>query len=254
MRRFTAPFLFSCTLALAACGQPAVSHAGVVQGKVVDTQGRPLAGAKVILDVWNHSDGLNTDHSTNSYDDTDVRAITNASGAYSVRVGPGGWRVYGTIERRFNGQTYSMILHPQNPAWVPGNQGGVRNLAWRLSGPIPDEMGGGYYGGTLKVVTTYESSFRDDQYPNLQVQLTPVGPLIDGSAGQVLTRRPDRDGVIQDVPIGRYTMQVRLNGRPVSMRMDDNTSPFGNTVTVDFKNKADSSWSYCTNCAQVELR
>jgi hypothetical protein len=242
--------------AVMSCGLPASSEAapGVISGKVTDTQGRPLEGAKLILDVYNHSDMINNDHSTNSYDGTDKKVITDRTGSYRVRVGPGGWRIHGSVDRAFNGDTFSMPLHPENPKWVPGNEGGVRNFNWKLSGAIPNELGGGFYGATLEVVTTYESGFREESYPNVEVVLEPVGPLIDGSTGRSLTLHPNGEGQMPDVPIGRYRMQARLNGRPIKLRMDDNTSPFAGSVTVNFKSRGDQSWGYCTNCAQVELR
>lgn len=256
LRRITVPTLLALASGLGACSQASAegAKAHVIQGKAVDTQGRPLPGAKIILDVYNHNDSLNTDPATATYDDTDKKALTDGSGKYSVSCGPGGWRVFGMVERKYNGDTFTLPLHPDNPRFVAGNDGGVRNFSWKLSGAIPNEQGGGFYGGTLKVVTTYESSFRDDQYPNLEVQLEPVGPLIDGSAGKKLTLKPDKDGAMKDVPIGRYKVQVRLAGKPVTLRIDDNTSPFKDATVVDFKSKADSSWSHCTNCAQLELR
>lgn len=254
VHRFMCPGVLA--LALISCGTPATVEAApnVVQGRVVDTQGKPLKGAKVVLDVYNHNDMSNSDHSSNIYDGTDKKAITDAAGNYRVRVGPGGWRVYGTVERRYNGDTFAMSLHPDNPKWVPGNEGGVRNLTWKLTGPVPDELGGGFYGGTVEVVTTYESGFREESYPQVELTLEPVGPLIDGSAGTALTRKPDRDGNIHDVPIGRYRVQARLSGRPLTLRLDDNESPFQQSAVVDFKSRGDSNWGYCTNCVQIELR
>ncbi|MGE6757474.1 carboxypeptidase-like regulatory domain-containing protein [Corallococcus interemptor] len=256
LRRITVSTLFALGSGLTACSQATAEgpRAHVIQGTVVDTQGRPLSGAKIVLDVYTHNDSLNTDPVTATYDGTDKKALTDGSGRYSVSCGPGGWRVFGTVEREYNGDTFTLPLHPDNPRFVPGNEGGVRNFSWRLSGAIPGEQGGGFYGGTLKVVTTYESGFRDDQYPNLEVQLEPVGPLIDGSAGKPLSLKPGKDGAMRDVPIGRYKVQVRLGGKPVTLRIDDNTSAFQEVAVVDFKSKADASWSHCTRCAQLELR
>ncbi|WP_106638933.1 carboxypeptidase-like regulatory domain-containing protein [Allosphingosinicella vermicomposti] len=251
--RLTYPALMAA--ALISCGVPAASNAApyYVQGRVVDSQGKPLKGAKVVMDVYNWND-TNIDHSTRSYDDTDKVAITDAAGNYRVRVGDGGWRVHGSIEKSYNGDTFSLPLHPDNPNWVPGKEGGVRNMAWKLTGKIPDEIGGGFYGGTVEVVTTYESGFREESYPQVELTLEPVGPLIDGSAGTALTRKPDRDGNIKDVPIGRYRVQARLGGRPLTLRLDDNQSPFQQSTVVDFKSRGDSNWGYCINCVQIELR
>lgn len=252
----TVPLLVAMAIGAVACSGPTTGAAApnTVRGLVTDTHGAPLAGAKVIADVWSHNESWNAGQAYTQIDDSDRVAATGANGGYSIRLGTGGWRVYGVLERKYNGDTFILPLQSDNPQWVPGDKGGVRNFTWKLNGPVPAEQGGGFYGGVLKVVTTYQSSFRDDQYPNLQVRLEPVGPLIDGGAGQTLTLRPDRDGAMKDIPIGRYRAQVTLNGRPVSSRMDDNTSAFGASTIVDFKGKADSGWSYCTNCAQIELR
>jgi hypothetical protein len=68
------------------------------------------------------------------------------------------------------------------------------------------------------------------------VTFTPDGPLVDGSAGRVVTGTPaEGSDQIDDVPVGQYTVTVRHKTRgPMSVRVR-NTGEFGARATVLFK-------------------
>src|SRR5687768_4493894 len=87
-------------------GPPAVAPGGSqtahrVPGRVTDTQGRPLAGIKVVID--------NT-----VFLNSAVTTQTDADGNYAAQVPAGSWRALARLERSYNGRTYTFDLHPDD--------------------------------------------------------------------------------------------------------------------------------------------
>jgi hypothetical protein len=89
-----------------------------------------------------------------------------------------------------------------NDAAFATDRGAVRNFRLLTSGPRGDH----YWGGTVWAYGAYKNG--NFASKDVEYTLTPVGPLIDGSAGQVLRRRLDGN-TITDVPIGRYRVTAR---------------------------------------------
>jgi len=181
---------------------------GYVTGTVVDTQGRPIAGAKILLDGTILHD---------SY----LRGTSGEDGTYRIKAQPGAWMAYAEFEHAYNGRTYPLDLHPESTDSLD-DDGGVRNFSWKLEGRHPENEYG-YYGGFILVDTT--TDFEDD-IQDVELTLTPDGPLIDGSGGKTLRLRMHdhywvQYGHIEDVPIGRYTVTAVLdnNGTPRPLRI-----------------------------------
>ena len=134
------PLLAALALpALTACGTDAPAarqETGYATGLVMDTNGKPVAGARILLD--------NTVFYA-SY----INGSTGADGTYRLKVQPGAWRAYATIQKEYNGRTYSLDLHPDS-ADSFDDSGAVRNFTWKLEGRKPDNNWG-YYGGLVKV-------------------------------------------------------------------------------------------------------
>ncbi|XVQ87504.1 carboxypeptidase-like regulatory domain-containing protein [Microbispora siamensis] len=149
---------------------------GVLKGRVVDAQGRPIEGAEIVADnqlLYNSNEVVRTGGDGLYRVATDVRATFHASG---------------TVIRRYNGQEYTLSLAPDDDAPFAGPSGAIRNFTWRLTGKKPDDLG--FYGG--KVLFRLDlndqinaGAFLDDE--KVRLTLTPDGPLIDG-----LTGNPDR--------------------------------------------------------------
>lgn len=207
------PLLAALALpALTACGTDAPAarqETGYATGLVMDTNGKPVAGARILLD--------NTVFYA-SY----INGSTGADGTYRLKVQPGAWRAYATIQKEYNGRTYSLDLHPDS-ADSFDDSGAVRNFTWKLEGRKPDNNWG-YYGGLVKVFN--EPGFYEME--NVEITLEPAGPLIDGSEGRTLVLRLGdnywRDlAYLEDIPIGRYTASAVLvdGGAPRALRVRD---------------------------------
>lgn len=204
-------------------------EANVAKGVVTDARGRPLAGAKIVV-------------GSTVYYNSNLRGVTNARGEYRVRLTPrDSWRAYASIERSYHGRTYLLDLHPASYNTFSSADGGVQNFTWKLSGDKEGAKHGTYGGAVLAnpvepdFDTIIEAKF-------VELTLRPVGPLIDGSAGVVVTRgvRPSPDGTgVFDVPIGRYRVTARYlaAGRsPVAMPIrPEGAGPWSKEVVRDFE-------------------
>ena len=173
------------------------TESGYATGKVVDTHGNPLPGARILLD--------NTVFYASYIDGS-----TKDDGSYRIKVQPGAWRAYASFRKTYNGWTYSLQLHPDNIDSFD-DTGAVRNFTWRLEGREPENEYG-YYGGLVKVFTDY--GFYEDMQ-DVELTLAPDGPLIDGSEGRTLVLRLGdhywtRPDYLEDIPIGRYTVTATL--------------------------------------------
>lgn len=181
-------------------------EAGFAKGLVLDGGGRPVAGAKVVV-------------GSTVYYNANIIGTTDASGRYRLRLTPDdSWRAYASISRTFEGQIYTLDLHPEPSNTFTSADGGIQNFEWKLTG----EKSGGKHGtyGAAVLATPVDDTFETDtkaQY--VQLTLEPVGALIDGSAGRIITAmvQPSSNGTgVFDVPIGRYraTAKYVLPGQP----------------------------------------
>ncbi len=198
----------SCLLLLTACscskddegnnGEPKAEK-GYATGKVVDGQGNPIAGAKILLD--------NTVYYA-SY----IHGSTKEDGTYKVRVEPGSWRTFAYVEKEYNGQKYRMELCPDKTDSY-SDEGAVRNFVWKLEGRMPWEVES-YYGGLIKLRGGLNF---DGNWDDIELTLTPIGPMIDGSQGKTIQLRKGdnrwkQNWEIRDIPISRYMVTAILKG------------------------------------------
>lgn len=208
--------------ALGPVGPIASAQPGTVTGRAVDGQGRPLAGAV----IW-----VNPVITTGLHE-----TWTDADGRYQATgLPPVGYRVMGWLETEYQGQRYCLRLgHPSASDYGSVNpaEGATPNLIWQLQGRIPDIEAYpdvGYFGGSVSVMD--EMSVPARNLP-VEVTLTPTGPLIDGSSGQPLTRRPNAEGYLLDIPVGVYTVRATLDGQPV--RVGSSSSSLASEATLGF--------------------
>lgn len=240
MRTTTPSTLLLTCLALAAlpgcegsatAATPAAER-GYATGKAVNTRGEPIAGAKILLDnaVFYAS-----------YIDT----TTRDDGSYRIRVEPGAWKADATFKTTYNGKTYVIELDPDNNDSF-NEEGVVRNFTWKLEGRAPDNEYA-YYGGFIQLNTDLD--FYEDM-ADIELTLTPSGPLIDGSPGKTLQlRMGDHYWVdryqIEDVPIGRYVVTATLHGdggpRPLKIQDWHTKGDFVPAFQLDFRPVSDSS-------------
>src|SRR3546814_2929132 len=139
---------------------------------------------------------------------------------------------------RSNGQTYRLDLHPDNSDSF-SDDGAVRNFTWKLEGRAPlNEYR--YYGG---LVTVFQDTDFHDDMEDVELTLTPSGPLIDGSQGKTLVLRQGdhywvQYGYLEDIPIGRYTVTAILKNEagPRPLRIQDwhTENEFKPELQIDF--------------------
>jgi hypothetical protein len=208
-------------------GNNSTAEKGYVSGTVTDTQGKPLAGVKVLID--------NTIIYNSHY-----QTVTDANGKYKVKISTGSWMPYAQLTKTYNGKTYTLYLHPDNEAGFDLN-GGVCNFQWKLTGKRQETLHGTYYGGTISVNSGIGSDPTIDP-KNIVYTLTPVGPLIDGSTGSVLKVKvdPNYHYEIKDVPIGKFKVKAYYNddlSKPIKLRnrFTNRNGSFENEITVEFE-------------------
>ncbi|MGH2645323.1 MAG: carboxypeptidase-like regulatory domain-containing protein, partial [Chitinophagaceae bacterium] len=196
---FSLAFIFL----LSACGKDkGASHdnsqpkKGYATGKVTDAQGKPIAGAKILLD------------NTIVYA-AYINSTTGNDGTYSVKMPTGAygvWKAYATITKEYNGKSYSLDLCPDNTNSF-NEDGAVCNFTWKLTGKVPNDDYA-YYGGSIDMDVGVGSVI--SSWDNVIITLTPAGTLIDGSQGQPITVKfgdehwKNYTNGIKDIPMGRY--------------------------------------------------
>ncbi|WP_309895131.1 carboxypeptidase-like regulatory domain-containing protein [Archangium sp.] len=204
-------------------GTPGTSSAYTMRGTVVNVAGQPVPGAEVWAD--------NTLHYN-----MNVLGTTDAQGRYSLtlpRDSLGTWRAGGKLRKQYHGQSYDMNLEVNDESAFQADAGAVRNFILKISGERP---GGGYYGGVIWPDGNYSNgNFTMGQ---VELTLTPDGPLLDGSAGEVLKRTLDGNSV-GNVPLGKYTVSARYvpaGGTPREMLVSPrDVTNWGQTVSIIFQ-------------------
>lgn len=195
---------------------------GTVKGRALDTKGQPIANAS----IW-----INPVVTTGLYE-----TWTDESGYYEATgLPPVGYRVEGWFEKEYQGKIYCLRLgyanasdySPINPA-----NGVTRDLVWQIQGRMHDvelyeDMG--YFGGSVAVFNEMSTPARNAP---LEFTFTPIEPLIDGSTGQTLVRRPDAKGYLLDIPVGVYKVTATQNGQPA--RLGTNASNLASETTLEF--------------------
>ncbi|MEU5861572.1 hypothetical protein ABZ815_10385 [Nonomuraea sp. NPDC047529] len=203
-----------------------------VQGRVVNSAGRPVEGAKVVV-------------KDRRYYNSDIVLLSDRNGLYRTRLPhePSSWVVSASVTRQFNGRQYTFDLEPTSTASVRASAGGVRNFTWRVTGRRPG-TDGRYYGGLVATNLWFDNLPENVDQENVRLTMTPVGPLIDGSKGRVVSGREpvytDSGWAVVDVPLGRYriTATYRSAGSgkvyPLQVKLTGSSS-FGSQVTADFE-------------------
>ncbi|MFD1144367.1 carboxypeptidase-like regulatory domain-containing protein [Larkinella insperata] len=243
-------FALNGLLMLAGCSKsgadephPTEQSAGYLAGRVTDSQGKPLPGVAILADNLLFY---------NSY----VETSSDAKGNYRVKMPTGSYRALAQIKRTYNGKKYTLYLTPDNTAAFAGDEGAVRNFQWNLTGEHPDQAGL-FYGGDVTLDKDIMSELYDVE--NIEFTFTPVGPLIDGSAGSTLKLKSGEPhsefyGRIPDVPIGRYRITAvhKPTGTVVMVKNKNGTYAADGSVTLDFYGET-SPWS-CTHCMILEYK
>ncbi|MBZ9750275.1 hypothetical protein K7W42_05290 [Deinococcus sp. HMF7604] len=200
----------------------------VMTGVVKNSAGQPLAGVKVFAD--------NT-----LYHNMNALATTDAQGRYRLELPRevGTWRAGAYVQRPYGGGIWESRLYADNAAAFSGDQGAIRNFTWRLTGVSEERP----LGGTVWIHPDWAGVDYDTN--DVELTLTPVGPLLDGSVGQAVTWRLGDDYTREDIPVGTYTLtarQISSTGqkRPMLVKStyDSNKGHYAPSVTATFQNSA----------------
>lgn len=197
----------------------------VVKGKVLDAQGRPLAGVEVFAD------------NTFLYN-SNILGISQEDGYYRLEL-PNestSYRMGGSLERSFEEQTYLFDVDPIDSSPFAASTGAIRDFVWT-------QMGGDIELYSFEYSYPYDENAPEFDLIDVELTLTPIGPIIDGSMGEVIKQTGEyNDGIrLKDVPIGRYKMIAHWTpaGRePVPMLLSvRNTDEFAESLETLFKNE-----------------
>ncbi|TLV03727.1 carboxypeptidase-like regulatory domain-containing protein [Dyadobacter luticola] len=209
-------------------GGDGAGKSGYLVGKVTDQNGQGVAGATIYT--------ANT-----VFKDRGAEVTSSSNGAYKIAMveGLGQWIAKAYTLAEYNGRVYKMPLHPENSDSFTAEEKPVRNFEWRIQGHMPDKGLNLYYGGSAELYRDLNSNLYDSE--NVEFTFTPVGPLIDGSAGKTLKLSGGKSGSnnynrIDDIPIGRYKVSAiyKPTGETLGVRDAWNDYDYYTTITVDF--------------------
>ncbi|MDP2996650.1 MAG: hypothetical protein Q8N47_04115 [Bryobacterales bacterium] len=189
-------------------------------GRAVDARGQPLENFEVTV-------RRGTIQTFGLYASDTFRAT---NGRYEIELPKGIFQVVGYVTAPYEGQTYRIDLQPlDGQDWrisSPSDKGIVKDFVLLGSGlragQQPNEWGTSNIGGAP---TVEDARFSLPPGTVAEVTLTPMGPLLDGSPGRVVTRSGAIVFTITDVPLGKYAVSVRIGGRPVDFELRHTSGP-----------------------------
>ncbi|MGG1514458.1 stalk domain-containing protein [Paenibacillus oryzisoli] len=164
----------------------------VVKGYVRNASGQPIPGASVFAD------------NTFMYD-SNLLGVTDETGHYQIELPEMAttYHMGAQVTKQYNGTKYTFQLSADGDLPFSGSKGAVRDFTWS------DFNGQIYVYPNFK---NFNDSLPEFDMGDLELTLTPVGPLLDGSAGQTIIKRggPIAGGAGMDsIPIGRYKATAR---------------------------------------------
>ena len=184
----------------------------VVQGRVTDQQGDPVAAATVTISGYTGNGANVVEH-----------AQTDANGYYRHAVPAGLYNVDAEAVMDYQGETFHLYLQPADGSCeeLYSEAGIIKDFTLKLTGlqtclnSADPTNYNNYSGGTLYLNHAFPRNLPADA--QLTILLTPTRPLLDGSQGEVLrfTRSAaaadsgygatlERTMYLHDIPIGTY--------------------------------------------------
>lgn len=229
--------LMAVLLSTAACTKPGVDapsgsdklQEGIVKGRVVDEQGKPVANAVIVAS------------STDIYNKTST-SYTDANGNYRFKlptgIAEGSYTVDGTVTFKYHNKNYKMALYQENTRVFSAYEGAVRNFKFRLTGKrtVDDDETSRPLGARLEV----HHQFDNVVFENLEITLDPVGPLVDGSTGKKIVRQmTNQSYYIEDIPVGMYKISARdrVSGKALGVTVLGTLKKHESSVTSLFESE-----------------
>jgi hypothetical protein len=221
--------LLSFALALSACDKsksnikPAPgAKAGHLTGKLSDAHGKPLSDVTIkIFGFSNKGEPVRLE-----------KKIKGPAAEYDIEVPDGKYDTpTARIALEYNDHWYDLPLAAADGTREWNEQhdsapGMVRDFVWKIAGRSPNgnaDEPDGYWGGTV----VFEIGGPASDLADIEITLTPDGPLIDGSDGQAvkfkrkLPWKKKEEHYLFDVPIGKYSAraQILYGGTPKPMQL-----------------------------------
>jgi hypothetical protein len=210
---------------------------GYLRGYVRDTKNKPLVGASIMI--------LPPTVFGSGFTKRSVIAKTDANGLYEIPVPSGGCTVWCTgYAVDYHGVRLALPLHPVDGELGSINKqaGDIENfvlLSYGIADPSTASSNpvyaNAYYGAAFTV--SYATYGATDPYSppgwllsgsEVELTLTPQGPLVDGTTGRPLIIRKKLESgsyfQVNDIPIGRYQIQAKVteNGKIIPLRLKEN--------------------------------
>lgn len=190
---------------------PPGAKPGHLIGKLSDGQGKPLSN--VTIKVF----GFSTKGDVVKIE----KKFPGPASEYDIEVPDGKYDTpIARIAVEYNQRKYDLPLAAADNTreWNEqhDSQGGmVRDFIWKIAGRAPggnSNEPSGYWGGTIQ----FDIGALMGDYANIEITLTPDGPLIDGSEGKPLTFnrklpwQKKEDHFLLDIPIGKYNANAKV--------------------------------------------
>lgn len=215
---------------------------GYLRGYVKDPTGKPVVGAWVMA----RSSAVGGFGSS-------AKGKTDAKGYYEIPVPWGVARVWcAGHAMTYHGVRIAVPLHPADGEVddFATKKGHVENMVLWTYGTVSEAgvsenptFSGNYYGASFSIGYTLREGKNDlfaspgslNEGAEIEVKLTPEGPLLDGSRGETLLLRKKLTDTsffqVNNVPIGRYRIEVRMvndgEGNSGPLRLRDNSRHLG---------------------------
>ncbi|ULL15996.1 hypothetical protein DVH26_17010 [Paenibacillus sp. H1-7] len=210
----------------------------VVKGYIRDAKGNPVPGVTVYAD------------NTLLYN-SNVLGVTDESGHYRIELPQvaTSWRMGADLVKSFNGKNYKFRLTADVDQPLAGSAGAVKDFTWtKFDGQI-----------YIYPYLTYDTSLPEFLIGDVEITLTPVGPLLDGNSGKTITKRvgPVLGGLgIDEVPIGKYTATARWlpeGHAPIPMQIRINyIGKYAESAEVEFSEPRSASTNHYLS--ELEIR
>jgi hypothetical protein len=158
----------------------------VVKGYLLTKSGEPVAGASIFA------------RNTQFYN-SNIIGTTDDNGFYRIELPREGasYNMSADVNSTFNGKIFAFHLEADLNQAFSGKDGAVRNFTMKsLTGQI-----------FVYSLVEWDLGRPDFKIEDLEVTLTPVGKLMDGSEGSTIVKRigPVDGGLgIGDIPLGKY--------------------------------------------------
>ncbi|MET3292994.1 UNVERIFIED_CONTAM: hypothetical protein ABID98_005691 [Brevibacillus sp. OAP136] len=194
----------------------------VVKGYLRNAQGKPIPGVTINAD-------------NQLFSDSNLGAVTDKNGFYRIQLPhlPTTWIMSTSFSLPYNGKEQKLYLRSDVDQPFASSSGAVRNFT--LKGVV----------GHIEIhpdFWSFDDSLPQFEMNDLEITLTPVGLLFDGSKGKTITTRAAALSTgghgVEKIPLGRYKISALWKPKghapmPMLIKITGN-GEFAQSVEFDF--------------------